>query len=251
MTLRWPTLPWQPNYRATATTRRNMRTRRPSTGEAPDLMGWFSSEPKSSFKISEMKHQVNLVNSLDVWVKVLKVDWRPRTDECFINTTELVWIWCHFGIKFFIFCTKLIPSSVLIWIWCTSAMPRKLKTWQPRLSTGLSSTSIPLCLQTWTSPGLRGSMDSRVMWESYNFLYATEKKRIRQLKKNLTCLYLEAVQVRPELDEGRRLGGFKIPGRPAGKESWGARQWGKPCPRMHHWGIKYLLKLPNCNYTGA
>lgn len=162
MTLRWPTLPWQPNYRATATTRRNMRTRRPSTGE---LLTWWvdSLQNQNHSLISELKHQVNLVNSLDVWVKVLKVDWRSRTDESFSNTTELVWIWCHFGVEFFIFCTKLIPSPVLIWIWCTSAMPRKLRTWQPRLSTGLSSTSIPLYLQTWTSPGLRGSMDSRVM----------------------------------------------------------------------------------------
>lgn len=40
------------------------------------------------------------------------------------------------------------------------------------------------------------------------------------------CLYLETVQVRPELDEGRRLGGLKISGCPAGKESRGARQRG-------------------------
>lgn len=39
MTLRWPTLLWPPSYRVTATTRRNMRTLRPSTGEAVALMG--------------------------------------------------------------------------------------------------------------------------------------------------------------------------------------------------------------------
>lgn len=43
MTLRWPTLLWQPNYRVAATTRRTMRTLRPNTGEAFDLDGAFLS----------------------------------------------------------------------------------------------------------------------------------------------------------------------------------------------------------------
>lgn len=52
-------------------------------------------------------------------------------------------------------------------------------------------------------------------------------------KKNLAlngefhvCPYLETVQVRSELDEGRRLGGLKVSGRAAGEESRGARQRG-------------------------
>lgn len=38
------------------------------------------------------------------------------------------------------------------------------------------------------------------------------------------CPPVETVQVRSELDEGRRLGGLKVSGCPAGKEGRGARQ---------------------------
>lgn len=50
-------------------------------------------------------------------------------------------------------------------------------------------------------------------------------------------LYLETVQVRSELDEGRRLGGLKISGCPAGEESRGAPQRGN---------LKLLLTRMHC-----
>lgn len=38
------------------------------------------------------------------------------------------------------------------------------------------------------------------------------------------CVFaVETIQVGLKLDEGCWLGGLKIPGRPAGEESWGAR----------------------------
>lgn len=47
------------------------------------------------------------------------------------------------------------------------------------------------------------------------------------------CHISETVQVRSELDEGCWLGGFKIFGCPASKESWGTPERGKLSPRMH------------------
>lgn len=131
---------------------------------------------------------------------------------------------------------KRILSPVLIWICCTSAMQRRLKTWPQRQHTGPSCMTIQVSPQTWMFPGLRRPTDSRVMWVSQlsrnKNVFVSKGKSSCHFRPS-PCLYVETIQVRSELDEGRRLGGFRFPGRPAGKEGRRAHQRGGTSPKMH------------------
>lgn len=83
MTLRWPILLWPPKSRVTATTRRGMRTPRPSTGE--ETSGFSSTATLNECQERELRYEIDSVPSVDL--DMLHISHAKKAQDLATETT--------------------------------------------------------------------------------------------------------------------------------------------------------------------